>query len=192
MTSDAIAGLIAEPARLRVLAAIALGATTSVEVAASAGVPAREVAGATRRLMQAGVVVSGAGGLAVSYERLRAAAKAGAAVGGTAGGPAGNGLHPFVSDGRLTSMPAQQSRRRTVLQHIAETSFEAGVAYDERQVNEKLRAWCEGSDVDHVAVRRYLIDMAVLTRSNGIYSRDPAALPERGEAERHVTAMGLD
>lgn len=100
-------------------------------------------------------------------------------------------LHPFVRDGRLVSLPARQARRRAVLAHLAEACFETGTAYDERSVNDRLRAWCDGSEVDHVTVRRYLVDAGILVRADGVYARDPAALPAEGAAERYVNAMGL-
>lgn len=79
-------------------------------------------------------------------------------------------LRPFVGDGRLRTLPAKQSRRRIVLEHIAGTSFERGSSYDEPAINAALRAWCEGGEVDHVALRRYLIEAQILVRDQGIYA----------------------
>jgi hypothetical protein len=58
-----------------------------------------------------------------------------------------------------------------VLQYIAEQTFTPGVEYPERIVNEKLRAWCEDGEVDHVTLRRYLVDLRHLRRSEGVYRR---------------------
>lgn len=58
-----------------------------------------------------------------------------------------------------------------MLRHIAEQTFEPGVEYPERTVNEKLRAWCEDAPVDHVTLRRYLVDLRHLTRQYGFYWR---------------------
>jgi hypothetical protein len=170
METDSLARLLAEPLRLRAFAAIALGATTPAEAARLAGMPERDATAAVRRLLRAGVVVSGGGGLRVEYEALEAAARREPA-GAVSDDPVAAGLRPFISDGRLTGLPAQQSRRRTVLAYLAEVCFEPGVEYDEPTVNDKLKAWSAGADVDHVAIRRYMIDMALLTRSGGVYKR---------------------
>lgn len=63
-------------------------------------------------------------------------------------------------------------RKQEVLRHIAEQTFEPGIAYAERVVNERLRAWCEETDqVGHVSFRRYLVDLGELRRSEGVYER---------------------
>jgi hypothetical protein len=82
------------------------------------------------------------------------------------------GLAPFVVPGdRLTQLPAKQGRRIRVLEHIAGACFEPGRDYDEAEVNELLERWCEGGGVDHVTVRRYLIDYGILSRDAGTYRR---------------------
>ena len=43
-------------------------------------------------------------------------------------------LRTFFRDGRLTEIPAKESKRRIVLERIA-LEFEPGVRYDERTVN---------------------------------------------------------
>ncbi|WP_066943079.1 DUF2087 domain-containing protein [Microtetraspora fusca] len=101
-------------------------------------------------------------------------------------------LRPFVRDGRLITLPARQNRRRAVLDHVAARCFDPAAEYDERAVNEKLREWCEGGEVDHVAVRRYLIDMGILVRGNGVYRVKGQTPPEPGVAERYVSSMGLE
>jgi hypothetical protein len=75
-----------------------------------------------------------------------------------------------VRGGRLLGLPANRSRRIIVLEHLAQ-SFEPGVDYPERQVNEVLTAWSAGSGVDYVSLRRYLIDADLLRREGGIYRR---------------------
>ena len=54
--ADHLIGLLAEPNRLRVAAALILGATTSKEVAAATGLGARAVATALNRLVEGGLV----------------------------------------------------------------------------------------------------------------------------------------
>jgi hypothetical protein len=80
-------------------------------------------------------------------------------------------LATFVRDGRLTRLPARWSRKLIVLRHIAEETFRPGTDYTERAVNEKLRVWCEGGQVDHATLRRCLVDLHHLRRSDGVYWR---------------------
>jgi hypothetical protein len=75
-------------------------------------------------------------------------------------------LQRFFRDGRLVSVPRQQSKRGVVLDHLA-ASFEPGVRYPENDVNEMLRKVYD----DYVALRRYLVDEGFLARDAGIYWR---------------------
>jgi hypothetical protein len=81
-----------------------------------------------------------------------------------------DGLRGFVSEGRLVRLPARQSRRRVVLEHLV-LSFEPGRRFPEKEVDVVLRAWCAGGETDHVAVRRHLVDEGLLTREDGVYWR---------------------
>lgn len=94
-----------------------------------------------------------------------------------------NVLRTFVrEDGRLVRLPARWSRKLIVLRHITEETFEPGVEYAERLVDERLRVWCEGaSRIDHVTLRRYLVDLNHLRRSGGVYWR-PAEADLRADA----------
>ncbi|MFL9656174.1 DUF2087 domain-containing protein [Streptomyces sp. PB17] len=102
---------------------------------------------------------------------------------GTAGGDARDNMivRTFVRDGRLVRLPARWTRKKVVLRHIAEQTFVPGVEYPERTVDEKLRAWCEDGEVDHVTLRRHLVDFGHLRRSDGIYAR-PADSARTGSA----------
>ncbi|MER7474086.1 DUF2087 domain-containing protein, partial [Micromonospora sp. NPDC000018] len=73
-------------------------------------------------------------------------------------------------DGVLVGLSAQRGRRRVLLAHVA-TSFEPGVRYPERAVDDVLRRWCEGGGSDHVTLRRYLVDEQLLAREQGVYWR---------------------
>ena len=75
-------------------------------------------------------------------------------------------LQRFFRDGRLLSMPRQRSKRRVVLDYLA-ASFEPGVRYAEKEVNDMLRKVYD----DYVALRRYLIDEGFLARDAGVYWR---------------------
>jgi hypothetical protein len=167
---ETLVGLLAEPRRIKVFAAVVLGATTPVEVAAQTGLTAREVAEALRRLADGGLV-SAALPLRAYIDAFGESARASAAA-----RPSPEALDPdaaraavlrsFVVDGRLVSIPAAQGKRRVVLEHIAAV-FEPGVKYPEREVDAILRSW----HADHAALRRYLVDEELLARDAGRYWR---------------------
>jgi hypothetical protein len=75
-------------------------------------------------------------------------------------------LRAFVRDRRVETMPARLSRRRLLLDAVAQ-AFEPGVRYPERMVDDFLRA----IHPDHAAMRRYLVDEGFLDRSAGSYWR---------------------
>jgi hypothetical protein len=166
-----IAGLLADPARLKVVAALALGAGTIEEVAEASGLGLKDVALAARRLSRAGLVHRDGHLLALHTERFGAAARAAAESvpppESLSSDPAEDAvLSAFVRDGRLTSIPAQRGKRRVVLEHLVRV-FEPGLRYPEREVNALLAVW--HSDV--AALRRYLVDEGLLTREAGVYWR---------------------
>jgi hypothetical protein len=72
----------------------------------------------------------------------------------------------YVRDGRLLSMPRAGQKRQVVLEHIVQ-SFEPGQRYPEVEVNLVLREWW----ADVAALRRYLVDAALLAREAGEYWR---------------------
>lgn len=75
-------------------------------------------------------------------------------------------LRVFLGKGMIETMPARRSRRRLLLDQVAQ-AFEPGVRYPERRVSEFLRAL----HPDYAALRRYLVDEEFLTRSSGEYWR---------------------
>jgi hypothetical protein len=76
-------------------------------------------------------------------------------------------LRPFIRDGRITALPAKRTRRRLLLNQVAQ-AFEPGRRYPEKAVDEILKAVVD----DHCMLRRYLIDEAFLSRTAaGIYWR---------------------
>jgi hypothetical protein len=171
MDAGTIVGLLADPVRLRVVAALALGAGTIEEVADAAGLSLRDVALAARRLARAGLVHRDGHTLALHTERFGEAARAAAATAPPAprmsADPVQDAvLRTFLRDGRLVSIPTQLSKRRVVLEHLVHV-FEPGVRYPEREVNALLAAWYP----DVAALRRYLVDEALLTRDAGVYWR---------------------
>jgi hypothetical protein len=166
-----IVGLLADPSRLKVVAALALGAGTLEEVAAASGLPLKDVALAARRLSRAGLVHRDGHALALHSARFgaaaRAAAEAAPAPEPLSDDPAEDAvLSAFVRDGRLASIPAQRSKRLVVLEHLVRV-FEPGVRYPEREVNALLAVW----HADVAALRRYLVDEGLLSRAAGVYWR---------------------
>ncbi|MBY3554280.1 DUF2087 domain-containing protein [Modestobacter lapidis] len=164
-------GLLADPVRLKVVAALALGAGTIEEVAAAAGLPLKDVALSARRLSRAGLVRRDGHALALLTERFGQAARAAAEFAPPPAplseDPAEDAvLQAFLRNGRLVSVPVQQTKRRVVLDHLVRV-FEPGVRYPEREVNALLRAWYP----DVAALRRYLVDEELLTREAGVYWR---------------------
>lgn len=175
-------GLFAEESRARAFAAVVLGAATPAQVTERTGLSPKDAATALRRLRDQGVIAEGGDGLAVVYDRFRQlarsarASKPDAASYGSGDERSETVLRTFVRDGRLVRLPAQWERKLVVLRHIAERTFEPGVEYPERTVNERLRAWCEDAPVDHVTLRRYLVDLHHLHRRVGIYRRPATAV----------------
>ena len=171
MDAATIVGLLADPARLKVVAALALGAGTIEEVSRASGLPLKDVALAARRLARAGLVRRDRNVLELHSSLFgraaRAAAEAAPAPERLSTDPAEDAvLSAFVRDGRLVSVPAQQSKRRVVLEHLVRV-FDVGVRYPEREVNALLAVWYP----DVAALRRYLVDEGLLTREAGVYWR---------------------
>jgi hypothetical protein len=162
-----IAGLLAEPERLRVVAALVLGSATVAEVRSATGLAARSVGRALARLVDTGVVVrDGEGRHWLVEDVFRQAAVAAAPTDEPASFDAPESaskvLRAFVRDGRLTAIPVQRSKRLVVLDVIAQ-EFEPGRRYSERQVNAKLARWHD----DVASLRRYLVDEELLLRQVG-------------------------
>jgi hypothetical protein len=171
MDAATIVGLLADPTRLKVVAALALGAGTIEDVARASGLPLKDVALAARRLARAGLVHRDGHALLLHTDRFgaaaRAAAEAAPAPEPLSDDPAENAvLTTFVRNGRLTSIPAQRSKRLVVLDHLVRV-FEPGVRYPEREVNALLAVW----HPDVAALRRYLVDEGLLAREAGVYWR---------------------
>ncbi|MFR9676744.1 DUF2087 domain-containing protein [Streptomyces sp. TR06-5] len=178
MTPHSIVGLLAEPARLRTFSAVVLGSSTPSAIARAAGLSSKETAAALRRLHEGGLVEYLDGAVRARPDHLKEVVRTAAAAeaSGSPGVDHGTGdtrlealLRTFLrEDGEgLRALPRQFGRRREVLRHVAERSFRAGAAYSEREVNEILRGWCTGASVDHVTVRRYLVDHGVMRRKDG-------------------------
>jgi hypothetical protein len=75
-------------------------------------------------------------------------------------------LQAFLVNGRIETMPARQSRRRLLLDVIAQ-AFEPGIRYPERRVSQFLGVIY----ADFASLRRYLVDEEFLSRADGEYWR---------------------
>ena len=169
----ALAGLLADPDRRTVVAALVLGAHTLEEVRGATGLDARAAGGALTRLVTAGLVERAEDGtLALLVEALRARRPAAAAPiehadeVGDVDPDAAKVLRAFVRDGRLSSIPTSRTKRLVVLDMLAQ-EFEPGERYSEAMVNLMLGKW----HADTAALRRYLVDEGFLDRDAGQYWR---------------------
>jgi hypothetical protein len=156
--------LLAEPDRLKALAAVALGANSLPDVADYAGLLPKTAAKALSRLVAGGLVEGGSGeGYRVRQETFREAARppAAEAEDAAAGGPGNEVLRRFLHNGRLLAMPASHGKRRVVLDHLAGL-FEPGRRYPETEVNELLGRY----HPDYAMLRRYLVDDGFLDRAD--------------------------
>jgi hypothetical protein len=75
-------------------------------------------------------------------------------------------LRTYLRSGRLAAMPRTGRRRQIVLEHLVQR-FEPGRQYPEAEVNLILREVWD----DVAALRRYLVDAALLDRGGGVYWR---------------------
>jgi hypothetical protein len=198
-TAAALVGLLAEPDRLAVVAALALGATTVDEVTSASGLDLRRATSALERLVAGGLVASedSAKGLVLRADRFKAAAQAEAKRRAEAE-PATEAfedasaedaavLRNFVTDGRLGQIPANRTKRRVILNWLA-TRFEPGRTYPERDVNLLLGL----AHPDVAALRRYLVDEEFLERRDGFYWRAGGTFDVDVDAELDLDDIDLD
>lgn len=175
VSAESLVRLLAEPRRRKVFAALVLGDRTPAEVAETTGLEARDVVVALRKLADGGLARLTQGG-AIPVEQVFGEIARETVVPvqpedlGYVDERVTGVLRTFVRDGRLLGLPAQRTKRTVVLEHIAQ-SFEPGVEYTEAAVNDVLKVWATDSGVDHVSLRRYLIDENLLARRDGRYHR---------------------
>jgi hypothetical protein len=167
-----VLGRLADEDRLRVLGAVALGATEVRDIAERAALSEAETARALGQLIRAGIVSQEGTGIHVDHGAFARAAReaspprqrpeladatpAQAAV-----------LRNFVdSEGRIRELPARAAKREVVLEYVA-GRFSAEREYSEREVNGILLELYD----DHVTLRRYLVDAGLLRRKAGVYRR---------------------
>jgi DNA-binding transcriptional ArsR family regulator len=74
-------------------------------------------------------------------------------------------LRAFFEGDRLLSIPAQHNKRMVILRYLAETVFEQGRDYPEKEVNMRLAL----RNPDTASLRRYLVDEGFMSRAAGVY-----------------------
>ena len=170
--TDALA-LLADGERLRVVAALVLGARSTDDVAAATALPKRKVLEALSRLEAGGLVERDKDDGSWSFDvgRLTEIAREARPATppddvGDVDARTGTILRTFLRGGRLTQIPSQHAKRQVVLDHICRV-FDIGVRYPEKEVNAMLRAF----HPDYAALRRYLVDDGFLARENNVYWR---------------------
>jgi hypothetical protein len=171
LDATALVGLLADAHRRRVFAAIELGALHVDEVLAATGLSSTQVAKALGKLVETGLVVSNADGLAIAGDSFQQAARqANARPVSTefddAPDDARKVLRAFVVDGRLQSIPVAEGKKLVILDWLAQ-DFEPGTTYTEKMVNLILGK----RHADTAALRRYLVDFGFLDRAEGQYWR---------------------
>jgi hypothetical protein len=76
-------------------------------------------------------------------------------------------LRRLLANGPLTGLPSRRDDVELLLQ-LAAARFESGRAYGEKDVNQALRQWLatfsEPYGIDHVSLRRELVDARLLVR----------------------------
>jgi len=162
-----LVGLLAEPHRRAVFAALVLGTSNVHDLREVTGFDTRVVVTALNRFIDAELVVaSGDGAYFVVEEAFTQAARAAAPPPPDDDDDVPSVLRAFVRDGRITSIPAQHGKRLVLLDMLSQ-QFEPGRRYSEPEVNAVLLRWHD----DHAALRRYLVDDGFLDRDAGQYWR---------------------
>jgi hypothetical protein len=173
-TPDEILRALADPQRLAIAGMLAAGDRSAEQLAAAAGITTARAHKHLNRLTAAGVVRVNDDRLTyrLDAETLRWAAEqvgppreAGLALGAATDDEEAV-LRTFFRNGRLTEIPARESKRRIVLERIA-LEFEPGERYEEAHVNAIVGRFFH----DHASMRRYLVDEGFLDREAGVYWR---------------------
>ena len=171
LDAQRIIGLLAEPQRLKVVAALSLGSTTANQVVSATGVELRDVLDALGRLTNSGLVEQSGEEFLLLEAAFKMAAREAAPKDGASSFPDEPAekqriLDQCLRDGRLIHMPSTRSKRLVLLEEIAQR-FEPGGRYKERQVNASLSQ----VDADTATLRRYLVDNGFLDRGDSEYWR---------------------
>lgn len=186
-----VVGLLADGDRLRVVAALVLGAATTDEVTTATGLDLRAAVTALGRLADRGLVEQDGHGWRLAEEELRASARATASLDPPSDehadlpAEAARVLRAFVRGGRLVDLPAQRAKRMVVLDLVAQ-DLEPGRRYLEAAVNDILRRWHD----DTAALRRHLVDEGLVAREAGVYWRIGGTVLTGGATGRRASGEG--
>ena len=167
-----VLGRLADERRLRVFAAVALGAASVTEAADRTGLTADEAARALAHLAGIGLVRQSESGLEVDLRVLAEAARAASSprprpeIAGATPEQAAVVRNFVTPDGRLRALPAREGKRLVLLEWVV-GRFEPGRRYTEREVNGSLLEIYD----DVAALRRSLVDAGFLEREAGVYRR---------------------
>jgi hypothetical protein len=173
-TAEDLLRVLADPERLAVAGALALGPADAGALSVRVGKPLQRVRRHLAKLTAAGLatVEQDRRTYRLRPETLRDLARA-MAPSRDPGMPLGAVddeeeavLRHYFRGGRLREIPAKRSKRLIVLTRLA-LEFDVGVRYPEAAVNECLRRF----HPDHAALRRYLVDEGFLSREAGAYWR---------------------
>lgn len=149
-----VAGLLSEEKRLKVVAALVLGARNMADVCERAGLDSRAAAKAMSQLTGGGLVeADGDSGYRLKTELFRQVAKG-------ESGSEDRLLAGVARDGRL---PRSREERLAVLGRLAEL-FETERRYAEADVNARLGR----IHPDYAFLRRSLIDEGLMERANEV------------------------
>lgn len=176
---------LADPTRLRIAGRLAETLLTESELATALALPAGTVRRHLDRLLAAGLAArdDAADGPARYSLRIdgfhelgrRLAIADGSEATGPGVGPAGEALpaevarvlRGFFDEDRLTAIPANAAKRATVLAYLRDRCFPDDRVYPEKEVNQRLALF----HPDVAALRRYMVDGGLMTRTAGEYRR---------------------
>jgi len=174
VTPEELLRLLADPERLAIAGALAVGPRTRAELVEQLGIPDQRVRRHLAKLTAADVatVDDDRRTYRLHAETLRDAAKE-ASPPRDPGLPLGAVddeeeavLRSYFRSGKLKEIPAKHGKRAIVLTRLS-LEFDVGVRYSEREVNEIL----ERFHPDFASLRRYLVDDGFLSREHGEYWR---------------------
>lgn len=174
ITAEDVLRALADPERLAVAGALALGPRTAERIAEGTSIPAARARRHLARLASAGIALVdpdrrtyrlAAGALREAARATTPPRDPGMALGAVDDTEEAI-LRQWFVGGRLKEIPAKRSKRLVVLTRLS-LEFDVGVRYPERDVVEILKRF----HPDHASLRRYLVDEGLLSRDHGEYWR---------------------
>lgn len=172
-----------DPVRLAILGAASRGPVDPDGLADDLGVPVKKVLTQLGRLQTSGLVTPSRELDTAILREIREQlpsmeAASDAVVDGPWTAEEQGTLRTFFKGDRLDQIPTNRAKRLVVLERLAQ-EFEPGIRYPERQVNFMLQLFHS----DYAALRRYLVDEAMLTRADGVYWRSGGRFLDGIDAE---------